>query len=439
VPPGNDTFALELGDAAGHVLSRNVVSANIAAGTSTPVSVTLAGVPASVAVVPGAGAVVDSATPPYHTPGLFPVPVEIEALDIDGNVIIGPGAPTVQAVAIASGGAYAKVAPAAGTDPFAYVLTPTGGIAGGKTVALSATVRGIPLADGTTSAPVASSTSYLFTPAIAVGGGPFITVFSIESQAVVAQFLACGGACGGNTVDDLSANSNGDLAVDIAQFTGSLVTSVFEIPSGAKSAALALGSSDGVHSVGGVAFDKNGLLYSANGNTGSFFGHGGHYPPAITSYVFGATSPTYVVSNTFVAPGGIAVDKSGHVYESDPDNTGTIVRYPPASQSVVATYSDPSLAQPTRMAIGASEGLYVADGANNDIAYFAPGQTKLTTTLTDSSFANGVASLMVDPSGNLWVSLGNGNEIERLDAASLPNAVSVTETLPLSGDMGWIP
>jgi len=437
-PPGNDAFALTLGDGAGHILSRNVVSVKIASGTSTPVSVTLAGVPASVAVVPGAGAIVDSSTQPFHTPGLFAVPVEIEALDADGNVIVGPGSPTVLSVAIASGGSYAQVAPAAGTDPFAYVLTPSGGSAGGKTVTLTATVRGIPLADGTTSAPVASSTSYLFTPALAVGSGPRITVYSIESTAVVAEFFACGGACGGNSVDDLAANANGDLAVDVAQFTGSLVTSVHEIPSGTTGAATVLGASEIVHSVGGVAFDKNGLLYSANGNTGSSFG-GTHLPPSITEYAYGATSPKYKIANTFAAPGGVVVDRSGNVYESDPNNTLTIVRYPPASGTVAATYSDPSLAEPTRMAIGASGGLYVADGTNDDIAYFAPNQTALTTTLTDSSFANGIDALLVDPSGNLWVSLGNGNEIERLDAGSLPNSVVITGTLPQNGFMGWIP
>jgi sugar lactone lactonase YvrE len=400
--------------------------------------VTLAGIPASVAVVPGTGAVVDSASPPYHTPGLFAVPVEVQALDADGNIIIGPGAPTVQSVRVASGGAYAKVAPANGTDPFAYVLTPAGGVSGGKSVTLSATVRALPLGDGTVSPPITASTTYAFTPALAVGSGPFVTVYSIESMAVVKQFFACPGACGGNSVDDLAADADGNLAADVAQFTGSLTTSVFEIPSATTVANVVLRSAEGVHSVGGVAFGKNGTLYSANGNTGTIFG-GMHLPPAITSYAFGATAPSYTVTNTFAQPGGIAVDERGNVYESDPNDTLTVVRYPPHSQRIAATYADPSLAAPTRMALDAAGGLYVIDQQNEDIAYFAPGHTALTSTLTDASFAAGIDALLFDPSGNLWVSVGGNNEIERLEASALPNAVVITATLPQSGFMGWIP
>ena len=439
VPAGLDTLALSLADAAGNVLSRNVVSATIVAGASTPVNVTLAGVPAAVAIVPGTNAYSDTSVAPYEIPGLFPIPVEVEALDADGNVIVGPGAPTLQSVTVSNTSA-ATIAPAVGTDPFAYVLSPTGA-GGGKSVIITALVQGVTLADGTTSSPVSGTTTYSFTPAIAVGSGPFITMYSVASAQPFLSFQACPGECGAVTVDDLTADARGRIYTLIVQFEGASVTStVFESTTGATKPALGLGSTNGVHSVGGITLDSHANLYVANGNTGSFFGGGKHLPPAITNYAFGATSPAYTIANTFEAPGGIAVDKNGDVFESDPNDTLTIAEYPPNSQTQSQTLSDPSLAGPTRMVADAAGGLYVIDAVNNDIAYFAPGQTALTTTLTDPSFGAGIGALMIDPQGNLWVAISNGSgEIERLAATSLPNAVVITETLPGGGYMGYIP
>jgi hypothetical protein len=84
-PAGVDALALSVTDGAGNVLSHNVVTATIAAGVATPVALTLNGVPASVAIVPGTGAKIDGTSAPYHFPGLFPQPVEVEPLDADGN------------------------------------------------------------------------------------------------------------------------------------------------------------------------------------------------------------------------------------------------------------------------------------------------------------------------------------------------------------------
>jgi streptogramin lyase len=119
--------------------------------------------------------------------------------------------------------------------------------------------------------------------------------------------------------------------------------------------------------------------------------------------------------------------------------SATIAKYPRASQTQSATLSDPSLAGPSRMVTDASGGLYVVDSVNNDIAYFAAGQTALTTTLSDPSFANGIGALLIDPSGNLWVSVTNSGTTERLAAVSLPNAAVIDETLPQSGYLGYVP
>jgi streptogramin lyase len=101
--------------------------------------------------------------------------------------------------------------------------------------------------------------------------------------------------------------------------------------------------------------------------------------------------------------------------------------------------SDASLKTPGALALDASGGLYVADQAQNDIAYFAAGQTAVTATLKSSTFINGINALMFDPNGSLWASLSSANSIERLGAQGLPNTVSVADTIGTPGAMAWVP
>ena len=429
-PAGSDTLALTLADGVGNVLSRNVVTATVVAGVATPVSVTLAGVPKSIAIVPGAGAAVDGTSPSYRAAGLFPQPIEIEALDADGNVIIGPGAPTITDVSVTSGAPYATVASANSNDPAAYRLKPVDGTAGGKTVSVSATVQGVPLADGTTSPPLTASIGYTFTPAIAVASGPFVEVFSVESHKPVGQILLCHG-CPITAARGIVSDSKGALYVLSITFLLGTSTNVQIFPPGATAATTTLGSAQGVHASSGIALDANGTLYVANG-TGFRQGR-----PSVIKFPPGATTPSYTITNTPVEPGGIAVDRSGNIYLAD--ESGAVLVYPPNTQTPSTTLSDPSLGFPTALALDASGGLYVADFSNNDIAYFAAGQTALTTTLNDGTFGSGVSQLMLDPTGNLWATVNTSQSIERLAAGALPNAVSVVDTLGFGGSMAWIP
>ncbi|HTJ25587.1 MAG TPA: hypothetical protein VMA36_05410 [Candidatus Limnocylindria bacterium] len=435
-PAGQDALALTLTDGTGKVLSQNVVTATIAAGAATPVAVTLAGVPTSVAVVPGAGARIDGTSAPYHFPGLFAQPVEVEPLDADGNVIIGPGAPTITNVAVTTGSAYAGVTSAKTTDPAAYVLRPVDGTAGGQTVTVSATVQGVPLSDGTTSAPVTGTTNYTFTPALMTASGAFITVYSIETQNPVAQFKACPGLCTLTIVDDATTDGKGGIYLLYHQIAGLQVASTLSVyPPGATAPSYALGSAAGVNGATGITVDKNGTIYVANATSG-FFPH--RTASSIEEFAPGATTATTKITGTPAQPGGIAVDPQGNVYVAD--KTGAVDVYAPGGTTPSETLSDPSLGSPSRLALDASGGLYVNDATNDDIAYFAAGQTALTSTLSDGSFGiTPGAPIMIDPSGNLWYSLTGNNVIERLSASALPNSVSFLPQFNAGGAMGWIP
>jgi streptogramin lyase len=435
-PPGNDAFALTLTDTAGNVLSRNVVSATLTAGVSTPVDVTLAAVPASVRAVPGRNSGIEgSGTPAYHIPGLFPQRIELQALDADGNVIIGPGAPTFSAPAVSSGSAYAGITPAGSTDPNGYILSAVAG-AGGQTVSLSMTAQGIPLNDGTTSAPVSGSTSFTFTPAIAVAGGPTLMVYSVETGNQVAIFSICSGFCGTTIDNAITAGPSGNIFVKYQQIGGlSQTYTIKEFPVGSAVASRTLTTSNGVTGSGGMAVDKNGMLYDANAANGVFLNR---KPAQITEFLPGATSPKYsITGSTLTGPQGVAVDGSGNVYVTNFD--GTIPVYGSGSHTTaLRTMKSTAVAAPTAAIATAAGGLYVLDNTNRTVAYFAPGATTVATVATPALPAQG-SSLAYDASGNVWVSIPTTNAIEKFDGTALPNTLSLLQTINAGGYAAWIP
>lgn len=436
--PGKDSFTLSLVDGAGNVLSHNIVGATLTAGAVTPVNVTLAAVPASVAIVPGFGATIDgTAASGYHLPGLFAQPIELEALDADGNVIIGPGAPTIATPAV-TGSSNVTLASANTSDPNEYLLQASAGAAG-QTVSVRATAQGIPLSDETTSPPITSSQNFTYTPAIVAVGGKLLSAYSVESGNLVAQWPSCGGACGTHFTTSALSDSLGNLYVTVEFIAGFSQTREVQVyPAGSTALSATLNSTNGVTGAVSVAIDNNKMLYVLNAGTGFGFGH---HPPSIVEFAPGATSPTYSITGAGTNignPVSIAVDANHNVYESDSD--GYINVYPPGNQTVPSqTLSDPSLAAPGFMALDAAGGIYVQDSANADIAYFAPGSTSVTTTISDPSFLGNPQDFIFDPSGNLWLAVNNSS-VEELSGSALPASVSILETITgASGGLAWIP
>lgn len=433
-PVGSDSFSLALTDGAGNVLSRNVVHATIAAGATTPIGLTLNAVTASVAVVPG-GATTDGTTSPYHVPGLFSQPVEVEALDADGNVIIGPGAPAVTTATVSTGSAYATVASAQSSDANAYILRTVSAAAAGQTVTVSATVQDATLGDGTVLPPVSGSTSYKYTPALLVGVASDIVAVSLESGNVVAAFPVC--SCFGATViAGLAVGTDGTIYGSHKSFEGLAPSaSVSEVPPGTEAATVTL--STGASSAGPLAIDAQDNLWVLN--TGGF-----RQTVSIAKFPHGATTASFTISGPgaqISQPAGLAVAANGTVYESD--GAGYINAYPTGTMTPAEQLSDPSLVQPGSMTLDAAGDIYVNDDVNQDIAFFAAGQTTLTNTLSDSSFYNGGGDmpLAFDARGNLWVSLSSATEIEELSASALPNSVSVINyiTQGVTGPLAIVP
>jgi hypothetical protein len=434
---GNDAFALTIEDAAGNVLSKNVVTATLAAGVATPVNVTLAGIPASVLAVPGNGSSIeDSATPAYHVPGLVPQPIELEALDADGNVIVGPGAPTIGAPTITSGSAYATITSAQTTDPNAYVLEANGGSSGGQTIAVGASAQSIALNDGTQSPPVASTTNFLFTPALATAAGTFVSEYSVETGHQIAQFNVCGGGCATSIATAATSDASGNLWVAWEGIAGiSVGYTVEKFPPNASKPTESLGSSNGVTGAVGLAVGSNGMLYVANQAAGFFRSR---TAASVTEYASGATSPTYkITGSALAAPVAIGVDGAGNVYVAN--STGTIPVYGTGTRTTpTRTLSDPNLPSPESMLVDSAGDIYAFDSTNMWIAYFPAGSASVTQTLQGSDYANFAGGMAFDPSGDIILNMGTELEIDA--AAGLPTTVLVQGYIPGAiGYPAWIP
>ncbi|NNM99584.1 MAG: hypothetical protein HKL91_07290 [Candidatus Eremiobacteraeota bacterium] len=154
--PGSHTFTFTTYDGlggTGNALSTNAVTQTIVANQTNSIDVTLAGVPVSLQVfVLGSGTGISGiVTSGLQVAGAVSIPLSVAPLDADGNIIIGPGAPTLAAsITGATPGLGTTVAPnaanpneftvsalAAGSGTFSVTATPATASAGSP---LSATV-----------------------------------------------------------------------------------------------------------------------------------------------------------------------------------------------------------------------------------------------------------------------------------------------------------
>jgi len=114
------------GAATGNLLSQGQsIPVTVTAGQTNTVTATLDGVPTSITIAPSSGSTITGTqsggfTVPYSAQGLT-----IEALDADGNVILGAGAPTFAVTATAT--KYTVTQPASGTPNQITLESATGG------------------------------------------------------------------------------------------------------------------------------------------------------------------------------------------------------------------------------------------------------------------------------------------------------------------------
>ena len=119
---------------------------------------------------------------------------------------------------------------------------------------------------------------------------------------------------------------------------------------------------DGISNPLGAAIDKHGTLYVSN------------YPPAITEYAYGTTTPSKTISGAPLQdPFGLALDKSGNLYIADFGGSGAVFELP-AGGSSVTNLNLQGLGEPIGLAIDQKTGyLWETGGEGNVINVYQLG------------------------------------------------------------------
>jgi hypothetical protein len=122
VPAASDSFTVDAYDASSKLLSTNALTQAVSTGSSN-IAVTLWGVPASIALTSSSTAVSGTQASGFSIQTVAtPYPFTVTVDDADGNVIVGPGAPSY---AVSFGSAnFTATTPAPGADTF--TITPLG-------------------------------------------------------------------------------------------------------------------------------------------------------------------------------------------------------------------------------------------------------------------------------------------------------------------------
>lgn len=372
--PGNNFDATvtsydQTGAAGNRLSTAQNVSFNVVAGTGNAIALTLSGIPARVAVLPGSLASTVALQGGIDLLGTGQHRLIAEALDADDNVIVGPGSPAFT-VSQPLGKLGLGLTQPTTSAPNAFYVQPPGAFsANTATLSVQASFNGQPT-DGCAQSGAVCSTSV-----------------------VVAM-------------DQLMAVANAS-SVEVVDLTTGIVAGT---------------ASTGIAQVDAIAFDRSGNLYVSNcgvgcGNAGS---------DSVLVYSPPYTGTPVVISSSVAHPEGVALDGSGNLYVANDVILGTgsgtddVTEYAPpfsAASTPVKTITN-SIGQPGPVAIDSNNDLFVANastnaGAGSVSAYAANYAGGAPTYGPITTGINGPTALALDASANLYVSSPSDNWVTK--------------------------
>jgi serine/threonine-protein kinase len=375
---------------AGNVLSAaQAVPFTIVVGTTNAIALTLGGIPAHIAVTPLAPGYLRGSASGLKLYGAATLPLVVETLDADGNVITGPGSPAL-AVTPSSG---ALLAVGGGTAAAPNVFT------------LKAPVSGSPAAVS----PGQLTLAVTATPPTNSGGAALSTTvpLSVLHSAVIGMNcqITCFGAS--SIPDSVLVFFDGNIATPNVTLTNGIVN-----PQSA-------------------VVDANGdlIVYDQNGGTGSFV----TYAPGYTS----TSSPIGSITPPYAGNGAMAIDAAGSLYVAssyDPQlstpNNGSVAIYPAGSSTASLTITT-GLQGATGVAVDGNGTVYVANQSGASVTEYLAGSTTPSVTLTNGLSGLSPYGVAVDASGTVYVS-ANGSNTNRPSILVYPaGSSSPSATIPV--------
>ncbi|HTW84702.1 MAG TPA: hypothetical protein VMD91_11585 [Candidatus Sulfotelmatobacter sp.] len=446
LPPGSYDASLATYDGAnatGNELSAGqLVDFTVAQGQTNTVALTLNGIPTALAVASGAYAVHGSQGAGFTLYGTAAQKLLVQALDADGNVIVGPGAPTFT-VASAAGSGFTIANPTT-TTPNTLALTPPGTNGSVETFTLTASYGDATCQTSgavcTASFTVTNDVQTLFA---AEGAADQIAEFVPPSTTATASLSSGLTDPVGLVVDgakNLWVADGADVAEIVPPYTGAPAVSI----------------TNGTDSVTGVGVDAALNVYALNSGANNVTKYAPPYTaaPVLTEntasssltgllvdpagdifvsapdlnavYDFAAPyTTTYTIASGVNNPGSLALDAVGDLFVGNVGSLDVTEFGPPADgTNLLATTTQLRL---VALALAGNGDLFVgATGTGDPIAVFAP-------PYTDAPFATvhlsrPATAMVVDGAGNLFAATLAGTVVE-ID----PPYTAVTRTYTLAG------
>ncbi|MGD1066335.1 MAG: hypothetical protein ABR975_05920 [Vulcanimicrobiaceae bacterium] len=417
--PGSYNAAISTYDGAsgtGNELSQGqLVDFTIAEGEANAITLTLSGIPAALKVAGETQAVQGSQGVGFTLQGAAAQKFIVEALDPDGNIIVGPGAPTFTA-ALASGSGFAIANPAS-TTPNTLILTPPTTSGQNEIFTLTAAYG-----DSTCSVSGAvcttsfSVTSHLQTLFVANNGGSTVSVYAPPYSGAHTSV-----SNGVGNPDALALNAAGDLFV--ANNNGTVGTVTEYAPPYTGAPAVTISSADPNFSPIALAMTSGGDLMIAD-----------NVDNAVTEYVppYSGAATTTITAN-LNSPSALVVNSAGNLFVMN-QGSNNVKEYASPYTGSPTTISG-GLNDPQQMAIASSGELFLSNG-NSTLAAFTPPYSG--SAATNSQDLDAPAGLAADVYGDVFVASEFSNAVLEYAApytgapiANITNSVNAPRSVTL--------
>jgi hypothetical protein len=411
-------------DANSTPLSTTQVEFTVSNG-QTVFPLTLSGIPAKLQVAPGALAVHGPSPSGFTLYGNGPQNVVVAALDPDGNIIVGPGAPTFTANVV-SGSGWSVGNPAS-TTPNLLTISPPGTNGSGATVQVTAnypdSTCGLTGAVCTTTFTIKNDIQTLFvanqgsntvttyapsyndyptstispgsTPyALALDGGQNLFVAALANNGLTSSITEYSPPYGGGISQQFVSTGWAtsiaiDLAGDVFVPNYAPTSSVYEFAQPYSSTPAA--SISGLVGPNIVAVNRGNLFVATTGN--------GNVTGSVTEYAPPYSSPAATITINASAE-ALAFDAAGDLFVvSSSSESPNLMEYaPPYSGSPIVAISVPG---PRGLAVDAAGDLFVV-GTNAVYEYAPPYAGFPVAVLAGSGLTSPVAAA-IDGAGNVFV------------------------------------
>jgi hypothetical protein len=364
--------------ATGNVLSRGAsIPVTVMAGVTNSIPVTMDGVPASISIAPASGSTITGTQAAGFAVPYTAQPMLIEALDADGNIIVGPGTPTFTASATAT--KFAVTQPTTGT-PNQITLAAAAGGTGTITIAAAPPNAGFSCVTSgivcTASATIATGPHTLF-----VANSNAITVY--QSMDNSTWTLIATQAITGPVFSDVLTAAPGGTLFNATQGMFSSTISMYAPPFTGSATTLS-----GVQEPGNMVVTPAGQLLVADQY---------HLHVYTSPYTSAPASTNFPITTSAY---GIALDGSNDAIVST--YSGTWLFSAPSYTAVATTIN--TIGGP--VAVNASGTLFLGNesAGGQVLVYPAPyTSTSITLNLPGEGGTELPRSMVVDANGNLWV------------------------------------